>query len=237
MKYISILILILSLSVCTVRKTVKEEPFTVDVNSPKVSLGSVEAQFDKTLGIGGLRQVELKAEYYPLEDAVALQYRLDFTTYNLCWSRDGREAFIKALEQYKEEFDQRLLSAKGSKKTRTRYGKIEGYLMWQSFSFSARARASVDIELGYDVKSIDIPGAKKPTATKVPFFTILQNDTIFLDEMTTEKDGKTTQKLEIYLTKAKADELVELFNQEILDQLVPEQTRRMLTPIAPDEYF
>jgi hypothetical protein len=228
MKYISILVFLLSLSVCNTTKAPKEEPFTVDYRSPRVSAGEFEAQFDKIISIAGLRQVMVKVDYYPLEDAVCLQYKIDFMTYYQYWSRDGREAYLRALERYKEEFDQHLLSLKGGKKTIRRYGKVDGYLMWQASAYTKRAYGGTEIDLGYDVVTV--------SKRKAPFFTIFQRETIFEDEMS-KNERRTAPNTPIYLTKEKADELAELFNQELLDQLVPEGVRRLNNSPLADDYF
>jgi hypothetical protein len=228
MKYISILALILTLSVCTTQKTVKEEPFTVDFNSPKISAGTFTAQFDKLINIAGLRQVEVKVDYLPLEDAVCLQYRIDFMTYYLYWDRDGRAAYVSALKQYNEDFEQRALSTKGSRTTRRKYGKVGSYLIWQASAYTVRMRANTDIDLGYDVKTI--------SKNKAPFFTLYQRETFYTDEMS-KNERRTASNMSMYLTRAKADELAEFFDQEFLAALIPERgVRPRNEAIIPDAY-
>jgi hypothetical protein len=228
MKYISIIALILVLGGCSSKKAVKEGPFTVDINSPKISVGSFEAQFDKFLSMAGIRQITVNVDYFPLEDAVCLQFKIDFMTYYQYWSREGRDAYFRALERYKEEFDQHLLSTKGSRKTIRRYGKVDGYLMWQAAAFTKRAYAGTEIDLGYDVVSV--------SNKRAPFFTLFQRETTYQDEVS-QTERRTAPDTPIYLTKEKAEELAELFNQEILDQLVPDRVKRLKDGPVADDYF
>jgi len=216
MKYISILALALLLSVCSTSKNVKEE-FTVDHNSPKITAGTIEVQFDKLIKITGLRQVEITVEYYPMEDAVCLQYRLDFMTYHQFWSRDGRAAYSKALEQYKEDFEQKALSLKGGKKSRIKYGRTIGYLIWQAFSYTERAYAKVNIDLGYDIKEI--------SKNKAAFFTLYQREALFTNDTAKDGSSKSTLDILMYLSRAKADELAVFFDQDFLDNLISESMK------------
>jgi len=213
MKYIIILAFALSLTVCATAKTIKEEPFTVDFDSPKIQIGEFQAQFDKTIKLTGIRSVDISVSYYPLEDAVCLQYRIDFMTYYLFLDKEGRAAYLKALEQYKEDYDQRNLDTKGSRKTQRKYGKINSYLIWQAAVFTVRARANTDVELGYDMLKID--------NKKAAFFCIYRRDAVYIDE-NSKQDRRLSPNTPMYLTRAQADELAALFDQNLLISLTPD---------------
>lgn len=214
MKYKTILIVILAMSPlfygCSGVKSVKEEPFSVRLDSPKINVGSFYAQFERLMNLGSLRQVNITVDYYPLEDAVCLQYRLDFMTFYQFWNKDGREAYLKAIEQYNEDYTQRNLKAKGSKKTKTQYGFIEGYLIWQAAKYTVRAYAPVNIGLGYFIRTI--------SKNRVAFFTVLQREATFIDEMS-KNEKRQTGIMTMYLTRAQADELADFFNQDLLREL------------------
>jgi len=225
MKYLTIIVLALSLSVCSSQKSVKKEPFTVNFNSPKIPAGSFEGQFDKLLGLPGLRQTEITVSYFPVEDAVCLQYRIDFMTYYLFWSREGREAFLSALEKYKDDFTQKNLKSRGNRNTRRRYGKADCYLIWQAAFFTVRARAQNVTELGYDIKTV--------SKNKASFFTLYQRESIYQDELL-QTERRNTTNIMIYLTRTKADELAELFKQDYLDSLVPDKIKNRNEEIILD---
>jgi len=215
MKYIAILILALSLSVCSSTK-VKEEPFTVDLNSPKISIGKIQAQFDGFLNIGSIRTIDVAVDYYPAEDAVCLQYRIDFMTFYQFWNREGRDAYPAALEQYKDDYAQRNLNDKGSMKTRRQYGRIDCFLIWQAAAYTVRAKANTFIDLGYDIKDV--------SNSRASFFTIYQKEAEFKTESTNEIRG--TKGIPMYLTRTQADELAGLFDQELIKTLVPVTEKR-----------
>jgi len=222
MKYIAILTLVLSLGACTLKRAVNEKPFTVDLNSPKIQAGTFDAQFDKFVSMMGLRQVEITVSYYPEEDAVCLQYRIDLMTYYLFWNRAGRETYLNALEKYKDDFTQRKLKTKGDRNTRRKYGKADCYLIWQAGAFMTRSMASNVTEIGYDIKNFD--------NNKASFFTLWQRESIFENELA-KRENRNTPNISIYLTKAKADELAEFFNQDLLDGLVPVNIKSRNEPI------
>jgi hypothetical protein len=198
------------LTVCLSSNTVKEGPFEVTLNSPKFNAGSMEINFEKIVDIGDLRQVGITVDYYPLEDAVCLQYRLDFMTFYQFWSRDGRDAYLKALDQYKEDFTERKLNLKGSRRTKRQYGKAEGYLIWQASIYTIRAFASVDIELGYFIRTV--------SKNRAAFFTLHQREATFIDELS-KNEKRQTNNITLYLTKAQADELADFFDQDFLRSL------------------
>lgn len=225
MKYIFILVLALSLSVCSSLNTaVVKEPFTVKLDSPKIPLGTVEAHFDNLMGIGNIRKIILTVEYYPEEDAVCTQYKLDFMTYYLFWNNEGRAAYARALNQYKLDYDNRVLKSKGTRNTKRKYGKVESYLIWQAAALLKRSSASTYTELGYDIKTID--------KNNVSFFSLYQREADYVEE-TAAKQIVTAPSIPIYLTRAKADELADLFDQDFLDSILPVPAVRKIEPLAP----
>jgi len=211
MKYIAIFVFALSLCVCSTTKT-KEEPFTVDLNSPKISIGKFEAQFDGFLNIGSIRTLDVTVDYYPSEDAACLQYRIDYMTFYQFWDREGRAAYLTALEQYKDDYAQRKLNAKGSRKTKRQYGKVGCYLIWQAAAYTVRAKANTFIEIGYDIKTV--------SNNRAAFFTLYQLEAVHIDEIT-KNERRSTKNMPMYLTRTQADELAGFFDQQLIKNLVP----------------
>jgi len=194
---------VLLLGACVSTKPAVEK-FTVDLNSPKISLGTIDVQFDAFLAISGLRKREITVDYYPREDAVCLQYRLDFMTYHQFWNRENRDAFIKGLEQYKEDYAQRRLG-KSSKKTRQQYGSVLGYLIWQQMRIMVRAKGHPQIEIGYFFKD------------KAPYFTLYQREAEYIDPVSRDSN-RNSQEIMMYFTRAQADDLAEIFDPRFLNQ-------------------
>jgi hypothetical protein len=179
-----------------------KKPFTVDIYSPRYAAGSAEAQVDKPLG--GLRKTDVKVYYYPDDDAVCLEFRADTVTYSQFWSREGRDAFTAALERYKADFEGRNLAAKSSKTKRV-YGEVQGYLAWGVLLILTQpARGVVRVELGYTFKD------------RSPFFSVFQRSAEYKDE---ESRKTTSANVLVYFTRAQAEAVAGLFNQEYLDGL------------------
>ena len=203
MKFIAIISIAISLAACSSTRTVKEQ-LSVDLKSPSISVGTVGAQFDKFLSIGGLRKSNIAVNYFPNEDAVCLQYKSELITYYQFWDKANRDAFVSALEKYKEDYAQRNLG-KSSRKTKRNYGTFEGYIIWQLSQYTVPAYGYPKIEIGYYFKD------------KSPYFSINQRKAEFLDELSQSK--KESLEIMIYFTRAQADSLAALFDQQYLQKL------------------
>jgi len=217
MKYFTMLVLALSLAACATSKVEKEAPFTVDQNSPRILAGMVEAQFDKVVNMAGLRTVKITVDYYPLEDAVCLQYRLDLLSYYMFLDKEGRETYLKALSQYKEDYENKVLKTKGSKSTRRQYGNTEIYLVWQAFTFTVRARANTLVDFGYDIKAV--------SKNRASFFTLYRREAQYRDINASEQERKVATNEPMYFTRAQADELAALLDQDYLKALTPDNIK------------
>jgi hypothetical protein len=217
MKYFTILALALTFCACVTTKPVKEAPFTVDPTSPRILAGLIEAQFDKIVNLAGLRTVKITVDYYPMEDAVCLQYRLDLMTYYVFLDKEGREAYLKALKQYKEDYENKALKTRGSKSTRRQYGNIEIYLIWQAFSFTMRSRANTLVDFGYDIKVV--------SDNRASFFTLYRREAIYRDINASEQERRTATNEPMYFTRTQADELAALFDQDYLKALTPDKIK------------
>ncbi|MDR2951925.1 MAG: hypothetical protein LBU82_01645 [Treponema sp.] len=178
------------------------EPFTVDLSSSRCAAGTGEAQFDKALG--GIKKGEIALFYYPDEDAVCLEYRAETINFMQFWSKAGRDSFISSLEHYKEDFEQKNLIVNRSLKTRRIYDRVRGYLVWGSLGILSKpAIANTDYNIGYDFKD------------KSPYFTVIQR-------AAEQKDSSfkmTSSNIMMYFTRAQADCIADLFNQEYLRKL------------------
>ena len=196
-----IIVLLMFASCASIRST---KPFTVDLDSSHYPAGSAEAQFEKLMG-GSLKKGDISASYYPEEDAVCLEFRADTLYFSQFWSRDGRDAFIAALEQYKTDYAERNLVEKTSK-TKKAYGQVKGYIAWSLMRIlSEPARGVALINMGYTFKE----GA--------PFFVLTQRSAEYKEPGTSRKT--TSPVVLMYLTRAQAEELAILFSQDYLDKL------------------
>jgi len=216
-KFISILLLVLSLNSCAFFKKQaelagqKEAPFTVDLRSTKVPAGETGAQFDNPVPLMPLKQVDVNVIYFPDEDAVCLQYKSNGYTFYQFWDSDGRDAFVKALDKYNEDFLDKKLRNSISGKTRNQYGTTGGYLIWQSGSFGVQAKGSMDMELGYYFRE------------KAPFFTVTQGEAQFENYLTDEEDkDMSSGERPMFFTRSQAAEVAAFFDQGFLDSITPE---------------
>jgi len=211
-KVLIILAFCITFSACNTTKKVKVEDFTVDMNSPQVTVGEVELQLETLMGMGKLKKQNVTVHYFPREDAICLKYKFEFYTYNQFWDKKGRANFIYALQKYNEDYAARDLQQKSSK-TLFKYGIIRGYLVWQQFSFTVQARANMNVELGYTFKD------------RSPYFTIYQRDADYIDEYARDSN-RTSPNIIMYFTRAQAAELSAIFEQ----YMIPDEDVEASTP-------
>jgi hypothetical protein len=188
------------------------------------------AQSDKLL-TDEVQAREVAVSYYPDEDAVCLQYRVNFVTYYQFWNRPGREIFKSALERYKVDYEQRNLNAKSGRKERRMYGTVQGFLGWQVMQLigilSDTPTGPIELDMGYTFK-----GSLK---SKTPYFTITQNEA----EYTITEGGSrkvTSPRVKLYFTRAQAEELAAMFDQEFLLGLAAKARDSGSAEVGVDEY-
>ena len=232
-KIASILLIVFVLSSCNIfkkeiiRRGQIEPPFTVELNSPQVPVKQIEAQFNRAFPLTGIIKREISVSYYPYEDAVCLQFRLNTLTYHQFWHKAGREAFLKAYAKYSDDFSAQKLSNKNNNKTKNQYGTTEGnYLIWYMSNFTMRARGNMNVELGYYFRE------------ESPFFATTLREAYFKSP-TMEKDSdQTSPIIPIFFTRSQAEELSALFDENYLRSLAPDiQPARRINTNADFEQY
>jgi len=206
MRLIVFLAVCLALCACgTSGERVQTQPFTVNMNSPHIPIGEVEFQLESLMGFGGIRKYTANVFYFPREDAVALQYRHEFLTYHLFFSREGRIAYLNALAQYNQDYNDRELDRR-ARRTIKKYGSVEGFLTWQISNLTILARANMTIDYGYSFKD------------RAPYFTITQGMADFIDPES-RSNNRTSTVITMFSTRAQAAQLAELFDPVSLREL------------------
>jgi hypothetical protein len=199
-----VIIIALVLGACS--STPKEESFSVDLRSPRYEAGSAEAYLDRYMSIGNLKKNDVALFYYPIEDAVCLQFKSQFAECNQFWDKAGRAAFIGALERYKEDYEQRKLAQVSKKTARRIYGSTQGFFAWKRTKIGAQAHGSPTVEFGYSLKS------------KAAFFTTTQSKADYEDHIAQSRN-QTSPVIMMYFTRAQAEALANLFDEEYLKTL------------------
>jgi hypothetical protein len=204
-KYFFIILLLFCSTIlvtCASADWTPKEQFVVNLNSPQIPIGEIELQFDTFMGLRGLRKENVNVIYFPREDAVCLQFRHEFVNYHQFWSRRGRLEFLSALERYNTEYTERTLAV-NDRRSRRSYGVVEGYLIWQMYTFTVQARANMNVELGYEFKD------------RAPYFTINQRQAEFKEDHSRD-NNRTSPVITMFFTRAQAAQLAALFDPEFL---------------------
>ena len=199
------------------------ELFTVDLNSRHYTAGEIEAYFSAYLGIGNLKKNKVTVFYYPMEDAVCLQFKVQFVTCNQFWDKTGRDSFVAAFRRYQEEFEQKKLVK--NKKSRDAYGSVHGFFAWKKTPVSAQAHGSLQYNIGYQFKD------------RAAFFSTTQTEAKYEHPASKSMD-QTSPVLSVFYTRAQAESLIELFDQEFLQTLGrPSDRDRTGGRDKKDEYY
>jgi len=184
-----------------------------------VSAGTIEAEFDRLFSLK-LNKNEVGVVFYPRLNAVALEFKYQLATYRQFWDQNMRKQFAEALDLYKEDYTERNLVDRYGK-TRAAYGKTKGCLEWETFKFGKTRVSYPVIELGYRFRE------------EAPFFATLMRPAKEVEKSSAgnnRDDRLENMLIHMYFTRAQADDLAKLFDQDYLMGLLGEQGRTQ-----PDE--
>jgi hypothetical protein len=191
-------------------------------NADPVSAGSVEIVFEKLFS-SKLSKVEVEVIFHPRLNSVALDFRYELIRYRQFWDLTARLQFAAALERYKEDYEARKLGTQ-YRKTKAAYGRTRCRIEWETFKFSKTYIAQPVIELGYRFKE------------NSPFFATHMRSA---KEENPPGDSSTmeSRQINMYYTRAQADELVKLFDQEYLMGLLGRNSVSPEEQVKEDNYY
>ena len=193
----------------------------VNLKASPLKADSVEAEFDKYLGIGGLQKQDITVFYYPDDDVACLQFRVNLTTCSLFWGQAHRAAFVEALARYNKDYDQRNLG-RSSLRTKRAYGTLRSFFTWETFQHVMQGQSYPKLDIGYYFKD------------KRPYFALTVQEAAN-ESSTTKSMVEKNQAWIIYFTRAQAEEVATLFDQSNLRGLVSSADTSVDTGKA-DEY-
>jgi len=212
---------LLTLSCGTVDMAKKYPHMVADADP--IAVGTIDAALDRMFSTK-LNRAELEIFFYPRLNAVALEFKYELLTYRQFWDAANRQQFATALELYKADFAARNLINK-YKKTRAIYGKVKGQTEWEAFKHARTHNAYPVIELGYRFNG------------ETPFFTSFMRPAKEQSKRWDGSDPDNSPAITLYFTRAQADELVQLFDQSYLMELLAiKGTIKSDEPLAVDDY-
>ena len=184
-------------------------------------VGVIEAQFDRAFS-SSLNRAEVEVFFHPRTNSVALQFRHELVTFRQFWDAAARLRFAAAFEQYSQDFAARNLEDR-HRRTRAIYGRVDGRVEWESFRFARTREANPVIELGYRFRG------------NSPFFTTHMRSA--RETGNSGSDSLTeSRQINMYFTRAQAQVLIDLFNQDNLMRLLEEKTGRAGGAVPSDDF-
>jgi hypothetical protein len=185
------------------------------------SIGPAEVEFDRFFS-QKVNRVEVEAYFHPRLNAVSLEFKFELLKYRQFWDGPARKQFAAALELYRKDFDEKKLIDK-YRRTRAVYGKVKARVEWEAFKYAKTRVSNPMIELGYRFKE------------KTPFFATFMRSA---KEIVTEEDTSSamdSQYIYMYFTRAQADQMAMLFDQDRLMELLKEKTSEIFDKSAEED--
>jgi hypothetical protein len=172
-----------------------------DSGALSIPLGNIDVGITKAFS-SVISREDAAAVYDSVNDIVTLEFKSAGAVHNRqYWTAGARETFIKALAQYEIDYEARNLPAGFlNSGKRAVYGKAEIPIHWWSLSFSNHARGISRLDFGYRFKD------------RAPYFTVTQSEA---KDTYVNSQNSSTQ-VTLYFTRAMAQELAALFNEENL---------------------
>jgi hypothetical protein len=192
-------------------------------NADPVSAGTIEVEFDRLFS-SKLDKTEVEVVFHPRLNAVTLEFKYDLLSYRQFWDQAARQQFAAALELYKADYAAQNLKNQ-YKKTRAIYGKVKGRAEWETFKYGKTRAAHPEIELGYRFIG------------EMPFFTTFMRSVKEESDNTDSSQQLDSQQINMYFTRAQADDLVKLFDQSYLMGLLDKKdSPKPDEPPVPNSY-
>jgi hypothetical protein len=172
-----------------------------DSGTSAIPLGGIDVGIIKALS-SAVSKETAAAVYDGANDIVTLEFQgAGGTHYRQYWTAQARATFIKALAQYEIAYGTRNLPTGFlTAGKREAYGKTEIMIHWWSMKISNQSRGISRLDFGYLFKDHN------------PFFTITQNET----KDTYVSPKYTSSQVTLYFTRAMAQDLIALFDEETL---------------------
>jgi hypothetical protein len=201
------MLLLLLLSCKTVDPAQKYPNMVANVDP--FSVGAIEVQFDRIFS-SKVDKVQVEAVFHPRLNVVSLDFKYEYLSYKQFWDEAARKQFADSLELYKRDFEGGKL-ANNYRKTRDAYGRVKGRVQWVAFKHTVIHVSNPTIEIGYRFKG------------KTPFFTTLMRSAKEVLEDKASANSMTSALINMYFTRAQADELAGYFDQARLIEILGEK--------------
>jgi hypothetical protein len=203
---ILIIMTILALSACATTSRPREV-VVADIDPIQVGTFSVGIVRPFTFT---MKVLEIPVTFDPRSGYVHFQFSYDISTYRLYWDAPNRQAFIVALDQYKEDYQAHNLNLSRSRARRA-YGTINGFADWGTLKSMLNLRGYPKVELGYAFRDNN------------PYFIINQRETKDISQNSSGE--RRSINLTLYFTRAMAEDLARLLDPDHLLNLIPPEYR------------
>jgi hypothetical protein len=181
-------------------------------NLDPIPAGSVEAEFPRILS-SAIEKKKVNVVFVPRDNTVYLEFKYQSVTYRQYWNPENRARFREALEKYKADYEARNLVDKPYR-TRRLYGVLKGMTQW-GYPLNLSILVLRLNSMGYPNYEIGYVFKEDRSRRESPYFTVFQRET---DDILMNNDNIESKSANIfvYYTRAQAEDLVNIFDQDYL---------------------
>jgi hypothetical protein len=218
-----LLVLTLSLLACNTNPRISEEGIA---NLDPITAGSVEAEFPKSFS-STIEKKKVDVIFEPRTNMVYLEFKYQTVTYRQYWNQENRARFREALEKYKADYEAKKLVDKPYR-TRRAYGNLKGLVHW-GYPFNINVTILRLSSMGYPNYEIGYLFKRDSDRRETPYFTIFQRETDDVLKDNNARESRSTN-IFVYYTRAQAEDLANIFDQQYLLSLTRTIPAGDLTP-------
>lgn len=174
---------------------------------------------------GGIKQTASEVILYPKKETFGFSSTYQAAYYYLTFNTTARNAFIKAVDQYFKDFENKKLD-RNDKKSFRKYGKINAEVTWGTVKGNSPNYGDGSLMLGY--KFYD----------KSPYFTITMYGCTNEAFVNGASDVETSMHLYYYFTKNQAKMLCDQLSDENIQRVLYEyEIEQSGIPEVEDSYY
>jgi hypothetical protein len=189
-------------------------PYQEDINVANldpVPLGTLDIGIIRLFS-NSVELMQVPLLYNPRTDAITLEFRVQTTHFRQFWSRQMRETFIRTLAEYEADYAARNLPRGSTNKMGRAYATMRAKTEWWLFTITTEYQGFPLMDVGYSFQN----GS--------PYFTVTQRKTKDVRESITSRQTSSLN-IVLYFTRAMAQDLAALFNEDHIYSLIPERYR------------
>ncbi|MDR0642781.1 MAG: hypothetical protein LBG07_10020 [Treponema sp.] len=185
-------------------------------NLDPIPAGSIEAEFPRFFS-SAVEKKKVDVVFCPRDNTVYLEFKYQTVTYRQYWNLANRAHFMEALNKYKGDYEAKNLVDKPYR-TRRIYGTLKGMAQW-GYPLNLSILVLRLNSMGYPNYEVGYVFKEDSSRRENPYFTVFQRESKDILMSNDVVEGKSAN-IFVYYTRAQAEDLANIFNQDYLLSLI-----------------